>query len=329
MNKKTLANKREIEKRLNRKAKNLAYDLNFLGISQNRIGVVVYKLNKQVFANTYSVSNDMADVDLWVETIWICTQGFDKITTQELLPLYLNQDREWLYINPRHGMELDSSFVIKNVYGSGTEYRGNENGILFYAEYIQCRREFEPAHYAHFNAIVDRLEVVPGLFDRGAFESLTVDYKERRSISHDNISAISSLTVESAVDIYKYGKRHAFIYNNVKPLTRYPMNPGNYSIWAYNGGSNIVWLLFLPFYLINLLITCCKAKENTSSKLIYFVELYALRHTNGAWKFMWQVYEFFMQRMYGYSWLFQLTKIYFKDSNHPIRQEAEFKSLWI
>jgi hypothetical protein len=221
------------------------------------------------------------------------------------------------YLNPSHGLELFP--------GNTKGWRGNENGILFYCQLLHLLNERKELTFTHINffiKVVDALEVKRGLYNRGAGE-MSIPFEERRTISHDNISGISAgsflLKTRHAKDIYRYGKRNLFIYNNVKPRKVAPMNPGNWSIWAYCGGSKVLWLLFLPFFVINMLISCTKPKEITSSKLLYFTELYPVKNSNLIWKALWAKYSFLMRKQYGKEWLHKMMVIYYKDENHPNR----------
>lgn len=230
-----------------------------------------------------------------------------------------------LYLNLSHGLELTPD--INN------GYRGNENGIVYLASYLMMK------HITFVNAVpnisfgnqFDFPEIamnctqrtdgklVYGLFNRGANES-DIDPSIKRSISKDNISAFSSIAQLFnqkfiSRSIYDYGLKHAFIYNNRGVKFDLPMNPGNYALWAYNGQSELFWLLMLPFYLINILISCNKSMNNTSSKILYFIELYPNRD-KFIWKSLWKWYKVKMEKQYGKKWLKSLMSIYFLPE-HP------------
>jgi hypothetical protein len=100
------------------------------------------------------------------------------------------------------------------------------------------------------------------------------------------------------------------------------MNPGNYSIWLALGKTSVLsQIFFLPFYLANFFISINKPKEATSGKLLNFVELYPLRK-HFFWGKMYRLFRNKMIQMYGAKPMVELTKIYFKDENHPVRLAA-------
>jgi len=229
-----------------------------------------------------------------------------------------NLDR---YYNPVHGLELEPDINTAN--------RNNENGILFLVEYLLMKNPIEPSDEDKFKKVVKNIQLEPGLYDRGQLDSVTaaITGVEKRTISHDNISAIAAgsyyLGTHHAADIAVYGLRHCFSYNNLRKGFRAPMNPGNWSIWLALGKvAPILQVLFFPLYLINFIITTNKAKEHTSGKLLYFVELFPLRkHT--VWGALYRMLIHRLRLMYGEHPLEELTKIYFKDEQHPVRIVAK------
>jgi hypothetical protein len=225
------------------------------------------------------------------------------------------------YYNPVHGLELEPDVNTGN--------RQNENGILFLVEYLLMTNPISPSDEDKFKQVVKNIEVEPGLYDRGQLDNdiAAISGVEKRTISHDNISAISAgsyyLGTHHASDIAIYGLRHCFSYNNHKKGFRAPMNPGNWSIWlALGKTAPLLQLLFFPFYLVNFLITTNKAKEHTSGKLLYFVELFPLRN-HRLWSILYRMLIHRLKLMYGSNPLKELTKIYFKDEQHPVRLVAE------
>lgn len=234
------------------------------------------------------------------------------------------------YINLYHGLELFPNINSPN-------QRGNENGILFLSVFMMLAHANKCLDFyiiVDFLQICQNLQVIPGLFDRGANESNTIPVDQRRSQSHDNISGISAgtkLILDSikgasfknyAKDIANYGITHLFIYNNIKPRFVPPANPGNWSIWLYNGGYKFLSILFLPFQIINMLITTSKAREITSGKQVLFCELYPVKDTY-IWKYIWKFYRWKMKKMYGIYWIAEIVNIYYNDYSHPIRTLAK------
>src|SRR5574343_208356 len=212
------------------------------------------------------------------------------------------------YYNPIHGLELEADINLRD--------RGNDNCILFLVEYILLAQyysdtEISSYHYRMFNNVVDCITVEPGLYDRGALDEM---HPPKRTISHDNISAIASGSylcgTKHAKDIAIYGLKHLFVYNNNQRGFRAPMNPGNYSIWlALGKTAPLLQLLFIPFYLANFFITNNKPKEATSGKLLNFVELYPLRK-HWFWGKIYKIFINKMKKQYGDAPLKDLTRIY-------------------
>lgn len=233
------------------------------------------------------------------------------------------------YYNPVHGLELEPDI--------NTGDRNNENGIMFLALYImlyQFRQEFdkEDNPFRLFLEVITNIEVVPGLYDRGALDEAK-DGDQRRTISHDNISSISGcsrllydmskvLDFHQHRDIAEYGLRHGFVYNNRQVGLRAPMNPGNYSMWCALGNKALlIQLLFLPIYLINTIICLRKPAGETSGRLLTFLELYPLRKHWFWGKLYKRVLKSYVET-YGNQPLLRITEIYFKDANHPVRLAA-------
>lgn len=237
------------------------------------------------------------------------------------------------YLNMSHGLELTPDINLG--------YRGNENGIVYLASYLMMKHilhvqdypnnYFGLTDYMRFSQVElncrDYLKSSTGLYNRGQNED-HIPKQNKRAISHDNISSFSSLSVlfnqtkysytyryNVAKDIYNYGKKHCFIYNNRGVKFDLPMNPGNYSVWAYNGGSKMFWLLMLPFMLVNMLISLNKPVGDTSSKILYFIKFYSNRE-KFIWRSLWKYYKMKMEKQYGKKWLAGLMSIYFP-KEHP------------
>lgn len=234
------------------------------------------------------------------------------------------------YMNTSHGLELEPDINLGQ--------RGNENGIVYLNSYLNMKDMITPLnapanvdnrwleYVIDFSSIrlnctaVDKNgNSVNGLFNRGKGESY-FPKEEIRAISNDNISGFSSISrllgLRASKDIYSYGKRHLGAFNNTGRMFDYlPMNPGNYSLWAYNGGSKLLYWLFLPFLIINILISTNKPELDTSSKILIFNELYPIRK-EGVWKYLWKFYILRMEKMYGKMWVNRLMRIYYLPT-HP------------
>lgn len=227
------------------------------------------------------------------------------------------------YLNLHHGLELEPDINLGD--------RQNENGVVFLAQALylaELSSTYTSCDFETLFWLIEGLEEAPGLFNRGALDS---NQKVKRTISHDNVLSIASLSKRfntgHAEEIYHYGLTHAFIYNNrfdiLKPYTwfRMPFNPGNYSSIARLGGSSIFYLLFFPWYVVNFLIACGKPLGDTTGKLLTFVELYPLRKDK-LFGYLWKLFIRKMTAMYGKYFMEEITAIYYKDPNHPVRIAA-------
>lgn len=219
------------------------------------------------------------------------------------------------YLNYDHGLELYE--------GNTSSHRGNENGVLFLAEYFILKQlsgqNLDENDKQIFVSIVNGLEVEKGLYDRGNSDKLRESPK--RAISHDNISSIASMSkmfgTSHASEIASYGLKHFGIYNNNQKGFSLPMNPSNYSIWlALANKSALLQIIFLSFFLINFIISMSKEKQNTSSKLLYLVELFPLKEIQ-PYGILYRFYLARLKKQYSDKYLKEIFSIYFLDENHP------------
>lgn len=224
------------------------------------------------------------------------------------------------YYSTYHGLELQPDVNLPYMRTT------TENGILYYAEFLMLlhmRGEMDGLDKARFYKLVKDLQVESGLYDRGAGETPTIPYTERRSISHDNIDAICAgstlcdFTFQN--DVTYYGLRHFGIFNNVKPRFVPPINPGNYSSWFCMANRPLYMLMFLPFLLINLLIARYKDKQNTSSRKLYLLELYSITQKRNSKIFNVIAKVFFagLVKIYGDNFVHRLYSIYYP-AEHPL-----------
>lgn len=202
-----------------------------------------------------------------------------------------------------------------------------ENGVLYFAEFLMLlnmRGDLDDLDRARFYKLARDLQVMPGLFDRGAGESRTVPYQERRSISHDNIDGISAASMLCKYsfhnDIAHYGLKNCFIYNNIKPRSVFPENPSNYSYWLQAADMPILAFLFLPFLMLSQFITLLKSKENTSGKKLDILMLYSINNkykNSFIFKFIAKRYFNSLSRKYGENFLEKIYAIYYPEG-HPV-----------
>jgi hypothetical protein len=197
----------------------------------------------------------------------------------------------------------------------------SENGQLFLAEYLLLLNKLTPeAEIAGFKSCMNyQLNVSmveEGLYNRNPF--LTEE-----TMSHDNLIGIMSYSyvynTQHKFKIWSYLLKHFGTYDNTKGkeagIPKYlPFNPGNYFTWGLCANSNI-YLLFLPFFLINLIISCNSAATNTSGKILDWVALYPHRN-HWLVKYIFDYYEIKMIDEYGTNYLTALMEIYHGGNSH-------------
>jgi hypothetical protein len=217
--------------------------------------------------------------------------------------------------NPNHGFELQPDV-------NGGPRITTENGILYQSEFVMLQDiigTLDDMDKSRFSRTVDALELEPGLYCRSRQEK-SEDSATRRTISQDNIDGIvyGGLicgTDRYSKDVAKYALKHFGIFNNTSRFVL-PLNPGNFFDWFLSGGYFILSIFFLPVFIINYLLTIHKDKNNTSSKKLYLLCLYAMRKT----KIMRYFYRHFcehMVEMYGEEFISEIYKIYYP-AEHPL-----------
>ena len=185
-----------------------------------------------------------------------------------------------------------------------------ENRNLFYAEYLTLGGVDQG-----FNYFMNAKKLPNGMYLRSSIHT-------KRSVSHDEITGwlVSSkiLNTNHRFEIWNqlvsnYGAYPAVIENVLDYL---PFNPSNYYAWGEL--SEKKWTkVFYPIYAVSLIIACAKEKQNTSSKIIYWLELSNIDAPLLKWFF-----EKRMEAMYGEKWIKELFDIYFhgEDLEHPLKK---------
>ena len=189
------------------------------------------------------------------------------------------------YINDYHGMDL-----YLPVYEGK---RDNENGILFYAQYLMLKDslgKLTQEDRIRLNLIIRKLRTyrpegtrVSGLFDRGAGESLKAPDGKADLISHDNISAIvaasATFNLPYHMYVYKHGVDNNWRFDNQQPDNpRWSrmMHPRDIIYWSRLGGSSIgksiAWLFMWFFYLTQ--IMSCAKKTHVRPSLFHRVRTF-------------------------------------------------------
>lgn len=233
---------------------------------------------------------------------------------------------EWW--NRTHGLELEPN--VNHGHRATTE-----NGILYHAELLfllDIRRTLGLVDAKIFSATVSSLgEGLPlGLFNRGKGEHLQ---PPTRTISHDNMTGIivgceligDSVTIESIVD---YGFSHFGIYNNTERKFVAPTHPANIAPWFalveddyskfFPTRNKLMSLSAMPLYVVNLFISMNRAKDVTSGKKLYLLQLYSLRK-KPRFNILYRKFCSKMVDVYGDDFIHQIYSIYYKNPNHPLR----------
>lgn len=208
----------------------------------------------------------------------------------------------------------------------------SENGQLFLATFLLvCRSQLSRQIYLDAVAtMVKQLEaskVKKGLYHRNP------DLIDRRIMSHDNMSGIMAFLYQNKriindktrKEIWWYLITHFGIYDNSqgksKQLSRFlPFSPSNGFAWGLCAESRIAWM-FYPFYWLNLIICCRKPANDTTGKILTYVELTQFRGHLLA-RYCWRYFYKKMEKQYGAEWVRALMKGY--HGNHspefPIRK---------
>lgn len=194
-----------------------------------------------------------------------------------------------------------------------------ENGGLFLAQYMADNPRSELAKKIFLTKM--NLSIQPsGLYKRSR------EHNER-SVSHDEITGMmASSKIASTIHkniIWNQLKANFGAYPAVieKWYDFLPYNPANYYAWGQYVGSK--WsTIFLPFYFLNMVIATSKPKKDTSSKLIYWLELETMPKSTMN-LFLKDYFDSKMVKQYGNDFKKQLRMIYFysEDKSFPLIED--------
>lgn len=192
-----------------------------------------------------------------------------------------------------------------------------ENRNLFYAQYLVLGGVNQG-----FNQFMHEKQLPNGMYLRSTIHT-------KRTVSHDEISGwmISSYLLKTGHknEIWKTLKDNYGAYPAVvlSWSDKIPFNPGNYYAWGLYAESRAAYL-FLPMYAVNLFIVSYKAPSNTSSKIIYWMELETMPKNifNDAMK---SFYKARMVSQYGKGYVGKLLRFYHaaEADDFPIFQELK------
>lgn len=274
----------------------------------------------------------------WLKTLLMITSVATQVCYNK--PMV---DTTW--VDESHGLSLDEG---------PHAHRDNENGVLFYLEYILLME----AHglditddVREFRIIVEKLRThaaplpddglpftrdirIKGLYDRGADESMNKDKLSIRVISHDNLTAIAAFDARYGVGdeagyIVEHGLRNFLRYDNAypdKPRWNTIQWPTDWAFWSLSSNKLYLKVLssgWLPLFAIRCILSNMSAADDTSGKLLNFVRFASHRDKSLPMKLLWKLYKWQMKRMYGDDWLHSLMCIYFHNPNHPLRNLSE------
>ena len=193
-----------------------------------------------------------------------------------------------------------------------------ENNNLFYAQYLASGGE----NVYNYNEVMASRRTSNGLYLRSPHHT-------KRSVSHDEITAYMAISKMLKLNYHheiwnqlkaNYGAYPAIIEKWYDYL---PFNPANYYAWGEYAGSK--WSkIFFPLYFINMTIALSKDKQQTSSKLIYWLELNTMPSTTLN-RFLKDFFNSKMTSQYGADYLKKMRMIYFnqEDEDFPLFKEVE------
>lgn len=246
------------------------------------------------------------------------------------------------WLNMSHGFELYPDINLGR--------RGNENGILYFAQYIALKKykgTLTEEDKELFNQVCLNLRAWHldgsrdnGVFDRGQNESLNQD-GHVRSISHDNLTAICRGSAEFDLVFHKAIATNMFKnqlrFDNasasnprwLKPkhdgttTTSCQLHPRDHFYWLYMGGHKKLAMFFYPAFILANLVTCFGRLDDTSGKNLIWTRL--LGRDELPLKILWKVCNFILKKRYGTdNWIKETLAIYYwQTEENPLRVEAE------
>ncbi len=268
----------------------------------------------------------------------------------------MNYVDEHHWINPYHGLELSPGFEINT--------RDNENGILFLTEYLFLKSllgTLTLPDVLRYEVIIEVLQSynedgiqIQGLYDRGAGESLNTPPELLRTISRDNLMAISSgsrsFNLPFNEHIFKHGMRNQWRFDNVYPESprwaRFMWNVVDIVFMMRMSKSTLGRVLAFPFmwifYLAQIYSIAKKYKVrpvwyerlynwvrgkpselvtkeiDTSGPLLVFTKMFPLYKESWVAKLVWKFCTFLVDRNFDEGWK-SITDSYYRDPIHPVR----------
>lgn len=209
---------------------------------------------------------------------------------------------------------------LSEIFGLITKHDStSENAGLFLAHYFTLKLilgvPILDDEKKIFLQKMENAKVSEGLYRRSKHHT-------ERTVSHDEISGmlISShvLKTDHGNSILNYLETNFLNYPATGVNKFY--QPSNFYAWGLLTGRK--WTgIFYPLYAISFFISIKKDKSQTSSKLIYFNELYHMRKLSKPSDLLWKIFKKEMENQYGKDWINGLFEIYFKleENDFPLK----------
>ncbi len=238
------------------------------------------------------------------------------------------------WISDFHGLELSPD--------ADAARRGNENGILFLAEYYMLKDmlgELTQRDKDRFRDICESLQscssdgaVARGVFDRGAGESRT-HQPNPRTPSHDNLTAIACFSFKHGLrfhrDIATRGRKTCWRFDNhdtERPRWNRIQHPRDVILWDYIGAGGWLATLLLPLLVVILLEECFRLYKyrngnrmlGTDGKLLTFVRIYHTKDRSWVLRWCGLLCHLMLRWRWGDDYFVRIFAVYFhQDPMHP------------
>lgn len=197
------------------------------------------------------------------------------------------------------------------------DLEGSENGPLFTAEYhLLCKL---------LRLDLPKYPNIEYLNRDGVWYTTSVSNRER--ISHDNCTGIYILNFLhnkniSNLPIIDWGRG---MFKDVS----HPRDIAFYSLMKMDQGKLWINIPLLLFYLavlfVSSMVSCVASRERTSGKMMWWLRwttlgLHSSKIVSSLSKMSWWVCEKILIKAHGTSPMVDISAIYFKEENHPVRR---------
>jgi hypothetical protein len=228
------------------------------------------------------------------------------------------------WFNRGTGMELAPD-LNKNIF----KYT-SENGTLFHAEYLLLKkvaftlnREDRDNGIRLLKAMQTRENV--GVYHRdlnSKTEYLLGNHQNVNRISKDNMLGIlvmANILYEPQIkkEVSSHAIKNYGIFNNTVEKNIPPFNPATYFALFALCGKDLLAYLFFPFYIINMIVTLCKPKSVTSSRILYWMTLETLKKKL-LYGWLYKAYMTALRIQYGDNPMSTIFDIYYIHPENPI-----------